>query len=142
LNEALGPLPAERIRVVLASFAGMAARIEFNPVVARALTDQAVHDLRCVPGFALLEAADAFRQGKVGDGRWRPPPGELAKEARKRAEPFFAELQRIDRVLGSPLLRREPEKRPGTASAIERDVANAARHRRGPRKPSAILKSP
>jgi hypothetical protein len=111
LLAALAPLSAERIRVVLASFAGMAARAQYDPRIARALADQAVQDLSRVPGFALPEAADAFRQGKVGDGRWRPTPGELAKEARKRAEPFFAELQRIDRVLDSPLLQREPEKR-------------------------------
>lgn len=52
-----------------------------------------------LPWFALKATADAFRDGKVGDGTWMPRPGAFCQEARRRVEGLAREKREITSVL-------------------------------------------
>jgi len=63
-----------------------------------------IADLGDVPIWAIWEAVDAFRLGKIGAGVLKPTTGQLRLKAKEAAESFFAELARIERVLKEPLV--------------------------------------
>ncbi len=109
---ALAPCGPQVARAVYASLAGMAARApEDDPDVRRAIALQEISDMAEVPAFALADAAAAYRKGDIGDGKWRPTSGELVVEARRLAGTYYAELGKLSRVLGAPLLESQPGER-------------------------------
>jgi hypothetical protein len=60
-----------------------------------------INDLAELPAWALAEACARFRQGKVGDGKFLPTPGEIAVEARWLMQPFARARHDIERVLAA-----------------------------------------
>ena len=97
---------ARAIGAVLASLGGMQARTLADPDEARAVLMQAIEDLSDVPLWALERAAKAYRKGDVGDGKWRPTPGELCIEARRQMAPVKGELYRLRKLLDHRDLER------------------------------------
>jgi hypothetical protein len=104
LEACLAPASTEVIVVALASLGNMPGQSIPNPTEVAALAAQDVEDLADVPGWALVEAARAYRRGEVGDGKWRPTAGQLRKEAIKRATAVRGEVWRIKRLLDAPSL--------------------------------------
>jgi hypothetical protein len=103
LAEALAPADKNQIRAVLATLADMPATSESDPWKARFALERDILDLRGLPEQALASAARAYRRGEVGDGRWRPTAGQLARLAREKCATATRELQRISRVLNAPV---------------------------------------
>ena len=101
LAQSLRPASTERILAILATLGRMIARSETSPEETEFAMRCDVEDLRGVPEWALDEAAAAFRQGRIGDGRFRPTTGELRAEANRRVTPFATEAARIERVLNA-----------------------------------------
>lgn len=46
-----------------------------------------------IPEWAIAEASDDYRHGRIGNGKFAPTPGELAKEARFRFEAYVRREQ-------------------------------------------------
>lgn len=105
---ALAPADPNRVRLILATLADMAGPTETDPNKARFAIERDVADLSGLPEWALAAAARAYRRGEVGDGRWRPAAGEVAKLARAKCEAARAEAYRIERVLKAKVQDRKP----------------------------------
>jgi hypothetical protein len=103
LAEGLAPANDRQIRAVLATLADMPAAAESDPLKARFALERDILDLTGLPEWALADAARAYRRGEVGDGRWRPTAGQLARLAREKCAAARREHQEISRVLSAPL---------------------------------------
>lgn len=108
LTEAMLPAGERFALAILATLGAMPTRTEPNEEAARGLAAQDAADLAPYPAFALSAAVRAYRLAEIGDGKWRPTAGMLAKEASRRAAPFESELWRIRRVLDSEQIKRAP----------------------------------
>lgn len=103
LAEALTPANDHQVRAVLATLADMPAPSESDPSKARFALERDLRDLNGLSAWALADAARAYRRGEVGDGRWRPTSGQLARLAREKCASVRREEQRISRVLSAPI---------------------------------------
>jgi hypothetical protein len=110
LKIALAPCGPRVARAIYASLANMAARaLDDDPETRRAIAAQEISDMAALPAFALADAAAAYRRGAIGDGKWRPTSGELIVEARRRANYFHVELEKLSRVLNAPVIAQATE---------------------------------
>ena len=103
---ALVPAEQDRIRLILATLADMPTAAEQDPVKARFALERDVADLSSLPEWALAAAARAYRRGEVGDGKWRPTAGELARLARSKCEAARAEAYKVAKVLAAEIDNR------------------------------------
>ena len=104
----LAPAAPERIVLILSTLDGMTARAEMDPDVARVAMKRDIADLSGLPEFALAAAARAYRKGEIGDGKWRPTAGEIAKLARAKADEYREELAKIEAVLSAKVALSAP----------------------------------
>ena len=107
------------------TLADMAGPTEQDPAKARFALERDISDLSSLPEWALALAARAYRRGEVGEGRWRPTAGELARLARQKCDWARAEKARIDKVLAAKV-DSEPRVSPEKRAELAKLVRNAA----------------
>jgi hypothetical protein len=100
LQPALRPAARPELGAIIASLEGMVARSETGTEALFAV-ERDLADLAGPPLWALEQAAQEFRRGVIGDGRFRPTIGQVRRRAVELAAPFAAELWAIDRVLAA-----------------------------------------
>lgn len=90
-----------------------------------------------LPLFALTTACIAFRDGKVGDGKWMPKPGQICVEAGKRVAELAKERREIQAVLTA-----EAKAPVADAERKAQNLAEAAAFVAGVRSMEAALRRP
>lgn len=105
LDYALSPINEDALDRILVSLSTMVAQATPGADGKLALR-LARHDLKPLPEFALRAAAEDFRRGAAGDGKFRPTIAELSRLARLKALRFAEERSQIERVLGAKPRRR------------------------------------
>ena len=127
LETALTPAEPDRIRIILATLADMPAQVETDPAKIRFAMERNLADLAEFPEWAIAAAARSYRKGEVGDGKWRPTAGELAKFARARVRAWREELAKIEAVLSAPAIAApeaiDAERRKQVADGVRAQTA-------------------
>lgn len=87
-------------------------------------------DLADLPPFAVVKACADFRQGRAGDGHWRPTQAEIRQRAESYAYEVAREKRRLDAVLGAKVrtVRIDPERRKAAADLARASIRDGAAH--------------
>ena len=83
-----------------------------------------VKDLMGLPMFALVTACQAFRTGKVGDGKWMPEPGLIRIEAERHIGALAKERRELDALLNAKIVASvdSPERRQAAVAAARAKI--------------------
>ncbi len=74
-----------------------------------------VNDTAGLPAFALREACDAYRLGRIGDGEWMPKVGQVRREAERLAAADRKQRQEVLAVLSA---KPSPTENPARKAAL------------------------
>lgn len=99
----LRPATEREIAAILYTLSRMPAPSAVDEDDAEIAVGIALNDLAGLPAWALKDAAEAFRTGRLGDGHWRPTSGDLRKAAERLTAPAHAEVRQLADVLAAPI---------------------------------------
>lgn len=122
LGRAMTPATVDGIRIEVAKlYTVLAARTGGEDDI-RGVQAIFCEDLGDLPLFAIAAAAQAFRRGDVGDGKWAPTPAELRRVAVARIKPLSQQVSDIREILDAkPMLPAErPQNSEDRAAAAAR----------------------